>query len=104
MALVCPKCSATLKPLNVSKRFACPACGEPLEGHVVMPVALGIFLWSIIEVVIKYAIDPHPDVFTSLLGIGFGACIGLPLMLWLIGRMGTVNSIDEKSRSGRERE
>lgn len=53
-----------------------------------------------IEAVIKHAIDPEPGMFTSLLGIGFGACIGIPLMLWLMGRLGEINAAPQKSDSG----
>jgi len=97
MSLICPKCGTRLKALSVRNRFACPACGATLEGHVAVPLIIGICLWSIIELIIKQAIDPAFGYLASLLGIGIGACIGLPLMFWLMNTIGTVDASDGTS-------
>jgi len=100
MSLVCPKCGMRLKALNVSKSFVCPACGTALEGHVTLPFIIGILLWSFIEAIIKQAIDPKFGLLASLLGMGIGACIGFPLMLWLMARLGEINAAPHESDGG----
>src|SRR5271156_3922036 len=95
MSLVCPKCAKALKALDIRKRFACPGCGVELRGHITVPLVLGIVLWSIIEFIVKQFIDGSLGILGSLLGVAIGACIGIPLTIWLMNIMGTVDTIEK---------